>query len=46
MWATMAQQHAVPGVKVVMMGLQPMEIFVDDEAKLTLHGLVQHYIST
>lgn len=24
--------------------LQPMEIFVDDEAKLTLHGLVQHYI--
>eukprot|EP00899_Mesostigma_viride_P021176 jgi/Mesvir1/2905/Mv13976-RA.1 len=22
----------------------PMEIFVDDEAKLTLHGLVQHYI--
>ena len=24
--------------------LQPMEIFVDDEAKITLHGLVQHYI--
>lgn len=23
---------------------QPMEIYVDDEAKLTLHGLVQHYI--
>ncbi|RZC68250.1 hypothetical protein C5167_031504 [Papaver somniferum] len=22
----------------------PMEIYVDDEAKLTLHGLVQHYI--
>ena len=22
----------------------PMEIFVDDETKLTLHGLVQHYI--
>jgi len=22
----------------------PMEVFVDDEAKLTLHGLVQHYI--
>jgi len=21
-----------------------MEIYVDDEAKLTLHGLVQHYI--
>jgi hypothetical protein len=22
-----------------------MEIYVDDEAKLTLHGLVQHYVS-
>ncbi|KAI8463451.1 MAG: nuclear RNA helicase-like protein Bat1 [Monoraphidium minutum] len=22
----------------------PMEIYVDDEAKLTLHGLVQHYV--
>jgi len=28
----------------VLLVLQPMEIFVDDEAKLTLHGLVQHYI--
>ncbi|XP_058098594.1 DEAD-box ATP-dependent RNA helicase 15-like isoform X2 [Magnolia sinica] len=24
--------------------LKPMEIYVDDEAKLTLHGLVQHCI--
>ncbi|KAG5521171.1 hypothetical protein RHGRI_033654 [Rhododendron griersonianum] len=23
---------------------QPIEIYVDDEAKLTLHGLVQHYV--
>jgi hypothetical protein len=23
---------------------QPAEIYVDDEAKLTLHGLVQHYV--
>lgn len=23
--------------------LQPMEVYVDDEAKLTLHGLQQHY---
>lgn len=23
---------------------QPMEVYVDDEAKLTLHGLQQHYI--
>merc|ERR550537_1679096 len=22
----------------------PMEIYVDDESKLTLHGLVQHYV--
>ena len=22
----------------------PMEIYVDDETKLTLHGLVQHYV--
>ncbi|CAH2073112.1 unnamed protein product [Thlaspi arvense] len=26
------------------LSLGPMEIYVDDEAKLTLHGLVQHYI--
>jgi superfamily II DNA/RNA helicase len=24
---------------------EPMEIYVDDEAKLTLHGLVQHYVN-
>ena len=24
--------------------LQPLEIFVDDETKLTLHGLQQHYV--
>lgn len=24
--------------------LQPMEIYVDDEAKLTLHGLVQVFL--
>ena len=22
----------------------PMEVYVDDEAKLTLHGLKQHYV--
>jgi ATP-dependent RNA helicase UAP56/SUB2 len=25
--------------------LQPLEIFIDDESKLTLHGLQQHYIN-
>jgi superfamily II DNA/RNA helicase len=24
--------------------LKPLEIYVDDEAKLTLHGLQQHYV--
>lgn len=24
--------------------LKPLEIFVDDETKLTLHGLQQHYV--
>ena len=24
--------------------LQPMEVYVDDETKLTLHGLRQHYV--
>ncbi|WZY80332.1 hypothetical protein YC2023_026716 [Brassica napus] len=28
----------------LILGRAPMEIYVDDEAKLTLHGLVQHYI--
>ena len=23
--------------------VQPVEVYVDDESKLTLHGLVQHY---
>lgn len=23
--------------------MQPVEVYVDDESKLTLHGLVQHY---
>ena len=29
----------------VMVCLQPvMEVFIDDESKLTLHGLQQHYV--
>uniref|UniRef100_A0A0R3RUG9 RNA helicase n=1 Tax=Elaeophora elaphi TaxID=1147741 RepID=A0A0R3RUG9_9BILA len=27
-----------------LMECQPMEVYVDDEAKLTLHGLQQHYV--
>ena len=30
--------------KFVIPCLQPMEVYIDDEAKLTLHGLRQHYV--
>ena len=30
--------------KIVISCLQPMEVYIDDEAKLTLHGLRQHYV--
>jgi ATP-dependent RNA helicase UAP56/SUB2 len=39
--ATMSKEIR-PVVKKFM--TDPMEIYVDDEAKLTLHGLVQHYV--
>lgn len=26
------------------LSLQPMEVYVDDDSKLTLHGLQQHYV--
>mmetsp|Transcript_35400 Transcript_35400/g.42622 ORF Transcript_35400/g.42622 Transcript_35400/m.42622 type:complete len:343 (-) Transcript_35400:316-1344(-) len=39
--ATMSKEIR-PVVKKFMQ--DPMEIYVDDEAKLTLHGLVQHYV--
>lgn len=31
-------------LKTCLSFLQPMEVYVDDEAKLTLHGLQQHYV--
>merc|ERR1711865_1270052 len=39
--ATMSKEIR-PVVKKFM--TDPMEIYVNDEAKLTLHGLVQHYV--
>nr|CAH7759712.1 unnamed protein product [Callosobruchus chinensis] len=30
--------------KITSIFVQPMEVYVDDEAKLTLHGLQQHYV--
>lgn len=32
------------GYTVFLPCLQPMEVFVDDETKLTLHGLQQYYV--
>lgn len=29
---------------LISLASQPLEIFVDDETKLTLHGLQQHYV--
>ncbi|KAG5461456.1 MAG: P-loop containing nucleoside triphosphate hydrolase protein, partial [Olpidium bornovanus] len=37
-------QHKLITILVVFIQLQPLEIYVDDEAKLTLHGLQQHYV--
>jgi len=42
--STVREARMLTGGARCVCALQPMEIFVDDEAKLTLHGLVQHYI--
>lgn len=31
-------------VYLTICSLQPMEVYVDDDSKLTLHGLQQHYV--
>src|SRR5258708_6353073 len=37
--------HLIPSIYVLIRNcLQPLEIFVDDETKLTLHGLQQYYL--
>lgn len=33
-----------PACSFPLPSLQPMEVFVDDETKLTLHGLQQYYV--
>ena len=45
-WACVGQTLAVLDIAETALcsATQPVEIYVDDEAKLTLHGLVQHYI--
>ncbi|KAF9600584.1 hypothetical protein IFM89_010070 [Coptis chinensis] len=42
MFSATLSKEIRPVCKIFMQ--DPMEIYVDDEAKLTLHGLVQHYI--
>lgn len=37
-------KETTTGVLSYIYSLQPMEVYVDDEAKLTLHGLQQHYV--
>lgn len=38
-------QHPLPCFcRLSFYSLQPQEVYVDDESKLTLHGLVQHYM--
>lgn len=43
-----AGQGSVVGISLLFFvcfpPFQPMEVYVDDEAKLTLHGLQQHYV--
>lgn len=39
-----AASPSPPSSACVPLLLQPMEVYVDDEAKLTLHGLQQHYV--
>ncbi|CAD6208412.1 GSCOCG00003421001-RA-CDS, partial [Cotesia congregata] len=38
-WVTHTPSYLCQGIHC-----QPMEVYVDDEAKLTLHGLQQHYV--
>jgi hypothetical protein len=33
-----------PSIEIVTFVMQPMEVYIDDEAKLTLNGLQQHYV--
>ena len=41
MFSGLASGYVVSVIQSNIFPFQPMEIYVDDEAKLTLHGLVQ-----
>ena len=45
-WIPLAFKKAPNMLYCDICSFQPMEIYVDDEAKLTLHGLVQVCVST
>lgn len=40
-WITLLEGNTLTFFHLTLVPFQPMEIYVDDEAKLTLHGLVQ-----
>ena len=42
-WAKSVVSNCESLAPIVTFLFQPMEVYVDDEAKLTLHGLQQHY---
>ena len=47
-WRCLVRQTVLQGIAQctnhLLLSPQPMEVYVDDEAKLTLHGLQQYYL--
>ncbi len=43
LWCGLHVYVCVTNVWLFFLAVQPMEVFVDDETKLTLHGLQQYY---
>ena len=43
-WRGSCSSAAASDLHAMCLLLQPLEVIVDDQSKLTLHGLVQHYV--
>jgi hypothetical protein len=43
-WRRSCSAAAASDLDAMYLLLQPLEVIVDDQSKLTLHGLVQHYV--
>lgn len=43
-WGSSRWINYIPARCDVFYYLQPLEVFIDDDTKLTLHGLQQHYV--